>query len=126
MMFARGIISLKYADDTIMFVDSDPKLATSLKWILTCVEQVSGMKINYDKSELIPMGLDTQEAGDLAEIFGCPVGAFPIKYLGVPLHDDRHSREDLQFLSDKILKRVVDWRGKLLSYTGRIILINHV
>lgn len=32
-------------------------MATNLKWVLTCFEQVSGMRINYDKSEMMPMNL---------------------------------------------------------------------
>ena len=39
------------------------------------------------------------------------------------MHFDKLSREDLQFLIDKILARIVGWRGKLLSYLGKIILI---
>ena len=52
--FPKGIISLWYADDTIMFVDGDPSLAANLKWVLTCFENV----INYDKSEMISLNLD--------------------------------------------------------------------
>lgn len=74
-MCPGGVISLQYADDTIMFVDSDPVLATNLKWVLTCFEQVSGMKINYDKSEMIPLYMEPHEIDSLAGIFGCPVGA---------------------------------------------------
>ena len=118
-----GIVSLQYVDDTIMFVDGDPHLATNLRWVLTCFEQVSGMRINFDKSQLIPMNLESEEAASLAEVFGCPIGKFPIKYLGVPLHYDKLTREDLQPLLDKILKRIAGWRGKLLSYKGRLILI---
>jgi hypothetical protein len=44
-------------------------------------------RINYNKSELVPINIDSQEDIDsFVEIFGCPVGAFPIKYLGIPLH----------------------------------------
>jgi hypothetical protein len=56
-------------------------------------------------------------------VFGCPVGAFPIKYLGIPLHYNKLSREDLHPLIDKIIKRIARWRGKLLTKVGRIILI---
>lgn len=59
----------------------------------------------------------------MLEIFGCPEGTFPIKYLGIPLHHQKLRREDLQPLVDKILKRIAGWRGKLLSYAGRLILI---
>lgn len=48
------------------------------------------------------MGSDPPETVDLSAIFGCHVGAFPIKYLGVPSHHDRLSREDLQPLLDII------------------------
>lgn len=68
-------------------------------------EQISGMRINFDKSEFIPMSLEAQEAHRVARIFSCPVGSFPIKYLGIPLHFDKISREDIQPLIDKILKR---------------------
>jgi hypothetical protein len=51
------------------------------------------------------------------------VGAFPIKYLGIPLHYNKLSREDLQPLVNKIIKRIAGWRGKLLTKAGRIILI---
>lgn len=98
-------------------------MATNLKWVLTCFEQVSGMRINFDKSEMIPLNLDPDEITNLGEILGCPIGKFPIKYLGVPLHVEKLSREDLQPLLDKILKRIAGWRGKLLSYKGRLTLI---
>ena len=50
-------------------------------------------------------------------------GKFPIKYLGIPLHYEKLSKEDIQPLIDKILKRIAGWRGKLLSYRGRLTLI---
>jgi hypothetical protein len=69
------------------------------------------------------MNLDELEANSLANIFGCPVGAFPIKYMWIPLHHKKLRREDLQPLVDKIIKRIVGWRGKLISYEGRLVLI---
>ena len=50
------------------------------------VEQISGMKINFHKSELIPLNVEDELAHCLAHLFGCPIGTPPIKYLGVPLH----------------------------------------
>jgi hypothetical protein len=40
-----GIVSLQYADDTIIFLEPDIHMARVLKWILTCFENVSGMRI---------------------------------------------------------------------------------
>lgn len=73
------------------------------------------MRINYNKSELIPINMDPTETDPFTNIFGCTVGKFPIKYLGIPLNYEKLKREDIQPLVDKILKRIAGWRGKLLS-----------
>jgi len=108
-------LSLQYADDTILFSKADESALRNLKCILMWLEQVFGMRVNFHKSELVPMNLEPDEAHRLAHIFSCPLGSFPLKYLGVPLHFENLCREDVQPLVDKILKRIARWRGKLLS-----------
>jgi hypothetical protein len=121
-----GVVSLQYAYDTILFMDKDVNHAENLKWILTYCELMSGMRVNYHKSELIPINCeDEEERLRFASIFGCPVGDFPIKYLGIPLHYNKLRREDMQPLIDKIIKRIVGWRGKLLTQASRLILIKN-
>jgi hypothetical protein len=99
-----GVISLQYAEDTILFVANDLELATNLKNTLTCFEQVLGMRINFGKSELIPINMDLDEAKGFVDMFNCAVGTFLIKYLGIPLHYDKLRRENIEPLIDKILK----------------------
>ena len=118
-----GIISLQYADDTLLFLDNNLDKARALKWMLSCFEQLSGLKINYDKSDLVPIGMDHEETKNFAQIFCCKIGSFPFKYLGVPLYHSKLGSEDLQPVVDKILKRVAGWKGKLLSYGGRLVLL---
>lgn len=119
----EGIISLQYVDDTILFSKPDETLLKNLKGSLAWFEQISGMRINFHKGEMIPMNLEPNDIHKIAHIFGCPVGDFPIKYLGIPLHYEKLRREDIQSLVDKILKRIEGWRGKLLSYAARVVLI---
>lgn len=69
------------------------------------------------------MNLDNDEISVAAQILNCPLGSFPMNYLGVPLHFDKLARQDLQPLVDKILKRIARWRGQLLSVAGRALLI---
>lgn len=84
-------------------------------------EKVSGMRINYAKSELITLGMDDTRSKTFADIFRGIIGTLPIKYPGVPLHYDKLRREDIQHIIDKILKRMAGWRGnKLLSYSGSL------
>ena len=84
---------------------------------------MSGMKINFDKSDLLTVGLDEDQANEFARLFCCKRCDFPIKYLGVPLHFNKLTRKDLQPVVDKIIKRIAGWRGRLLSYVGRLILL---
>lgn len=118
-----GILSLQYADDTILFSSAKDNHIKNLKCILMWFEQVSGMRINFHTSELVPLNLDPERAHSLAHILCCPLGKFPMKYLGIPLHFDNLSREDIQPLVDKLLKKIAGWRGKLLSLAARALLI---
>ena len=90
---------------------------------LVLFENLSGMRINYHKSELIPINLEPLDIHRISHIFCCPVGDFPIKYLGVPLHFDKLIREDIQPLVDKIIKKIASWKGKLLSHAAILTLI---
>jgi hypothetical protein len=100
-----GIVSLQYADDTILFSDPDEFFVRNLKCCLVWFEKISGMRINFHKSKLIPVNLSDDQLHVATHLFGCPVGSFPIKYLGIPLHHDNLKREDIQPLVDKILKK---------------------
>ena len=91
-----GVISLQYADDTILFSSIEDQHLKNLKCCLVLFENLSGMRINYHKSELIPINLEPPDIHRISHIFCCPVGDFPIKYLGVPLHFDKLRREGIQ------------------------------
>ena len=51
-----GLSILQYADDTILFMEHDIEKAKNLKLILSAFEQLSGLKINFHKSELFCFG----------------------------------------------------------------------
>lgn len=119
----NGIISLQYVDDTILFFDANVQHLRNLKCSLIWFENLSGMRINYHKSEFIPVNLYEEEVHTISHIFNCPIGSFPIKYIGIPLHHDKLRREYVQPLVDKITRKIASWKGKLLSYAVRIVLI---
>ena len=58
-----GLSILQYADDTILFLEHDLDKARNMMLILAAFEQVSGLKINFHKSELFCFG----EARDASE-----------------------------------------------------------
>ena len=73
-----------FADDTLVFCQASQDNLTYLSWLLMWFEAVSGLRINLEKSELIPVGR-VENIDDLALDFGCKVGSLPSTYLGLPL-----------------------------------------
>jgi hypothetical protein len=90
---------------------------------MRCFEKLSGIRINYNNSDLTPINLEEEEKRSYASIFYCRLGSFPFKYLGVPLHYDKLRRDDIQPVIDKIIKTIAGWKGKLLSYGARLALL---
>jgi hypothetical protein len=119
-----GILTLQYADDTLLFASSEDDCIKNLKIVLMLFEKVLGMRINFHKSELIPLNLDPARAHEIPHMFSCPLEGLPFKYLGVPIHFERLKREDLQPVLYKMIRRIASWGGgKLLAYSSRLILI---
>jgi hypothetical protein len=78
-LVTRGVINLQYADDSILFLENDVAYARNLKYILTCFELMSGMRINYNKSELVPINIDNQEdINSFVGFLGVLWGLFPL------------------------------------------------
>jgi hypothetical protein len=67
--------------------------------------------------------MPVEEVNVLAQVFGCKVSEFPIKYLGVPLHFGKLKKEDIQPLTYSIIKIIVGWRDRLLNHASGLILI---
>jgi hypothetical protein len=51
-----GLSIMQYADDMILFMDHDLEKSRNLKTILCAFEQVSGLKINFHKSDIFYYG----------------------------------------------------------------------
>ena len=75
---------LLYADNTILFCDTDPEQLLYMRMVLTCFEAVTGLKVNMNKSEMVPIG-EVVRVEDLAVLLSCHVGSLPLQYLGMPL-----------------------------------------
>ena len=121
-----GLSILQYADDTILFMEHDLEKARNLKLILSAFEQLSGLKINFHKSELFCFGEALDDAALYAELFGCGQGHFQISYLGIPIHFRRLTIAQWKIVEERLQKRLSSWKGKLLSLGGRLVLINSV
>ena len=52
----EGLSILQYTDDTVIFMGNDLEKAKNIKLLLCVFEQLSGLKINFHKSELFCYG----------------------------------------------------------------------
>jgi hypothetical protein len=50
-----GITHLQYADDTLILIQNTEEDIANLKFLLMCFKYVSGLKINYQKSDIFFM-----------------------------------------------------------------------
>jgi len=119
-----GLTHLEYADDTVLFIQNTEQNIVNLKFLLFCFEEVSGMKINYNKSEVFTIGISKVESELIADAFNCKLGEFPMKYLGLPISYKQLSKKELGAPVGKVEKRLETWKCNQLSHGGRSILIN--
>jgi hypothetical protein len=71
-----GLSILQYTNDTILFLEHDLEKVQNLKLILTAFEQLSGLKINFHKSELFCFNEAQESAALYAKLFGCGKASF--------------------------------------------------
>jgi hypothetical protein len=82
----NGLSIHQYADDTIIFMDGDLEKAKKLKLLLCAFEQLFGLKINFHKSDVFYFGDAKISENVYSQLFGCQIGTYPFKYLGIPMH----------------------------------------
>jgi mannosylglycoprotein endo-beta-mannosidase len=95
-----------------------------MKILLYIYEKMSGLKINFNKSEIIMISSDEQKAISYSDMLNCATGTWPIKYLGVLVSRSRLHVTDWMALNEKIMKRLDGWQCASLSYGGKLILLN--
>ncbi|KAK1666249.1 hypothetical protein QYE76_054408 [Lolium multiflorum] len=97
-----GISHLQYADDTLILIQNSEENIANLKFLLMCFEDMSGLKINYHKNEVIVMGQPMEEQLRVANKLNCKRGSFPFMYLGLPISDRKLRLEQWLFLVRKL------------------------
>ena len=121
-----GLSILQYADDTILFMDDDLEKARNMKLLLCTFDQISGLKINFHKTEVFCFGEANDSLDQYLDLFQCKQGSLPMKYLGIPIHQRRLRNSDWNLVEERFEKCLSSWKGKHLSVGGRLTLINSV
>ena len=101
-----GVSILQYADDTIQFMEHDIAKAANMKLILAFFEQLSGLKINFHKSEIHCFGKAKESQEEYRHLFGCEIGSLPFRYLGIPIHYRRLLNKEWKTVEDRFEKKI--------------------
>jgi hypothetical protein len=102
----HGLSILQYADDTIIFLENDQQRAKNMKLLLCAFEQLSGLKINFQKSELFCYGAAKDHKEEYTQIFGCGMDSFPLRYLGIPMHHRKLRNLDWKEVEERFEKKL--------------------
>jgi hypothetical protein len=63
-----GLTHLQYADDTMICLETNEGSIANTKFLLYCFENMSGLKINYHKSEVMVLGVSGDESARIARL----------------------------------------------------------
>ncbi|CAM8993813.1 unnamed protein product [Rhodiola kirilowii] len=124
---APVVSHLMFANDCMLFLKAGKD---SVKWIrdmLRKYEDISGQKINFTKSEVIcSRNVLDEDMRMLVERLGVQVVVEHSSYLGLPLVFSNKKADLFRAIEERTVKRINDWKHKLLSGAGRVVLIKSV
>lgn len=118
---------LLFADDSFLFGEATESECLKFRQILNTYERASGQKINLQKSSVV-FSKNVQDAtkSNLAGILGVQCVEDHGSYLGLPIQFGRSKSAIFGYLKEKLTKKLVSWRSKILSAAGKEILIKVV
>jgi hypothetical protein len=79
---------LQFADDTLLIGVKNWVNVRALRAVLVLFENMSGLKVNYHKSNLFDINIEDSWLLEAASILSCKVGRIPFMYLGLPIGGD--------------------------------------
>jgi hypothetical protein len=113
---------LLFADDTLVFCETNASQIRLIGALLVCFKAVSGLKVNLSKYALFPVG-SLGDVDQLAGLLGCGTSFLPLKYLGLPLGASFKLKTMWVELEDLMAQRLDPWKRLYLSKGGRVTFI---
>jgi hypothetical protein len=96
-----------------------------LKAILNTYADSTGLKVNYSKSNMVPINLSPERLSHLATTFNCQAGSLPFTYLGLPLGNSKPTIHECLPLIHRVERRLVR-TAMFLTRGGKLLMVNSV
>jgi hypothetical protein len=116
---------VQYADDTLLIMETCPAQLFVLKNLLHSFAASMGLKVNYNKSVLVPLNISEEKLDSLCATFECQKGSLPFTYLGLPLGTTKPNMDHFIPLVQKIERRLTS-TSTFLSQGGKLEMVNLV
>jgi len=118
---------LQFVDDTLFLCEVNNDDILAIKSMLRCFEMASGLRVNFHKSKVGVLGVHNSVTQAFSEILNCNTTEVPLfKYLGMIVGGNPTKQVFLQPIINKIQKKLSTWKGRNLSFEGRICLVKSV
>jgi hypothetical protein len=121
----EDFLIIQYADDTLLIMPADRVQMSALKDVLQKFSLSTGLRINYNKSQMLAINVPGDLLELLASDFGCQVGTLPFTYLGLPVGTTKPTISELAPLVCR-LERKLTSSSSFLSQGTRLQLMNSV
>ncbi|XP_058775212.1 uncharacterized protein LOC131649467 [Vicia villosa] len=117
---------LQFADDTVIIEEPTCDNLWSMKVILRGFELVSGLKINFHKSNFFGINIGEWLSTSATSFLSCKKGSFPFKFLGIWVGERANKTKVWKDVVTNIKSRLSKWKGRNISIGGRVTLIGSV
>lgn len=113
------------ADDTLLIMEASRRQLLALKALLHASRESTWLKVNYNKSIIVPINMDNDRMEILANTIGCKVGQLPFTYLGLPLSVTKPRVADFMPMVERIERRLTS-TTIFLSQSGKLEMVKSI
>ncbi|KAL3700193.1 hypothetical protein R1sor_018215 [Riccia sorocarpa] len=120
------MLASMFADDTGVILRDSQENFDNLQQAIKVYEDISGSKLNIQKSLIIPWG--RREAPVWMRNCQCKIArrGEVIRYLGYPVGWAITEEDQGDFIIAKIQSKLGSWSYRMLGFAGRLVVIKHI
>jgi hypothetical protein len=120
-----GFPIIQYTDDTIIFLKASQKELLCLRALLESFAQLTGLRVSYAKTGMVPINPTPKKAEIMAGVFGCRIQSMLFTYLGLPMGTIKLRVEHFAPLMNRAERQLTSI-SSMLTYADKLQLVNQV
>ncbi|XP_062005887.1 uncharacterized protein LOC133723071 [Rosa rugosa] len=118
---------LFFADDSLLFGSATNEECLQYRKILNTYEKASGQKVNFQKSSVVfSNNVNVDRQREMAALLEVKCVTEHDRYLGLPMRVGKSKTAIFEYIKEKLTKKLVSWKAKILSAAGKKILIKAI